>query len=52
MQTRHHNKFDSRLTLQQLAEAMKALGCYETMNLDGSASKTLATNSKILVPAG
>ncbi|WP_193193751.1 phosphodiester glycosidase family protein [Nostoc sp. MG11] len=44
--------FDSSLTLQQVAEAMKALGCYEAMNLDGGASKALAANGKILVPPG
>lgn len=44
--------FDSSLTLQQTAQAMKAIGCYEAMNLDGGASKALAANNKILVPAG
>ena len=31
---------------------MKAIGCYEAMNLDGGASRALAASSKILVPAG
>jgi exopolysaccharide biosynthesis protein len=40
------------LTLQQEAQVMKAIGCDEAMNLDGGASKALAANGKILVPAG
>lgn len=44
--------FEINLSLQQEAEAMKALGCYEAMNLDGGASRALAANGKILVPAG
>ncbi|MBD2492718.1 phosphodiester glycosidase family protein [Nostoc sp. FACHB-280] len=44
--------FDSSLSLQQTAQAMKAIGCHEAMNLDGGASKALAANNKILVPAG
>jgi exopolysaccharide biosynthesis protein len=44
--------FDTALNLQQEAQAMKAIGCYEAMNLDGGASKALAANGKILVPAG
>ncbi|BAY13514.1 phosphodiester glycosidase family protein [Calothrix sp. NIES-2098] len=44
--------FDIALNLQQEAQAMKAIGCYEAMNLDGGASKALAANGKILVPAG
>ena len=44
--------FDIVLTLQQEAQVMKAIGCYEAMNLDGGASKALAANGKILVPAG
>jgi exopolysaccharide biosynthesis protein len=44
--------FDVNLTLQQEAQAMKAIGCYEAMNLDGGASRALAANGKILVPAG
>jgi exopolysaccharide biosynthesis protein len=44
--------FDVNLTLPKLAEVMKAIGCYEAMNLDGGASRALAANGKILVPAG
>ncbi|MEA5549877.1 phosphodiester glycosidase family protein [Anabaena cylindrica UHCC 0172] len=44
--------FEVNLTLQQEAKAMKAIGCYEAMNLDGGASRALAANGKILVPAG
>ncbi|MGM3307414.1 phosphodiester glycosidase family protein [Anabaena sp. WFMT] len=44
--------FEVNLNLQQEAQAMKAIGCYEAMNLDGGASRALAANSKILVPAG
>jgi exopolysaccharide biosynthesis protein len=44
--------FDTALTLQQLAQAMKAMGCHEAMNLDGGASKALAANGKILVSPG
>ncbi|MBD2138223.1 phosphodiester glycosidase family protein [Anabaena sp. FACHB-1237] len=44
--------FEINLSLQQEAEAMKALGCYEAMNLDGGASRALAANGKIIVPAG
>lgn len=44
--------FDSSLSLQQEAQVMKAIGCHEAMNLDGGASRALAANGKILVPAG
>ncbi|AFZ56941.1 phosphodiester glycosidase family protein [Anabaena cylindrica FACHB-243] len=44
--------FEINLNLQQEAQAMKVIGCYEAMNLDGGASRALATNGKILVPAG
>lgn len=44
--------FDTNLTLHQEAQVMKAIGCYEAMNLDGGASRALAANGKILVPAG
>ena len=44
--------FEINLSLQQEAEAMKAIGCYEAMNLDGGASRALAANGQILVPAG
>nr|WP_322667231.1 MULTISPECIES: phosphodiester glycosidase family protein [Nostocaceae]MDZ8209522.1 phosphodiester glycosidase family protein [Dendronalium sp. ChiSLP03b]MDZ8211555.1 phosphodiester glycosidase family protein [Nostoc sp. ChiSLP03a] len=40
-----------RSGLQQEAQAMKAIGCHEAINLDGGASKALAANG-ILVPAG
>lgn len=42
--------FLSILTLQQEAEVMKAIGCYEAMNLDGGASLALAQSGKILLP--
>lgn len=44
--------FEINLTLQQEADAMKAIGCYEAMNLDGGASRALASKNTILVPAG
>jgi exopolysaccharide biosynthesis protein len=44
--------FEINLSLQQEAEAMKAIGCYEAMNLDGGASRALASKNNILVPAG
>ncbi|MDJ0733959.1 MAG: phosphodiester glycosidase family protein [Nostocaceae cyanobacterium] len=44
--------FEINLNLQKEAQAMKSLGCYEAMNLDGGASRALAANGKILVPAG
>ncbi|MBO1053846.1 MAG: phosphodiester glycosidase family protein [Dolichospermum sp. DET73] len=44
--------FEINLTLQQEAEAMKAIGCYEAMNLDGGASRALANKTNIIVPAG
>jgi hypothetical protein len=31
---------------------MKAIGCYEAMNLDGGASRALANKTNIIVPAG
>jgi Phosphodiester glycosidase len=39
-------------TYTKLGKYFVILGCYEAMNLDGGASKALAANSKILVPAG
>jgi len=42
--------FLSILTLQQEAEVMQAIGCYEAMNLDGGASLALAKNGNILLP--
>ncbi|MFM7364472.1 MAG: phosphodiester glycosidase family protein [Cuspidothrix sp.] len=44
--------FEINLSLQQEAEAMKAIGCYEAMNLDGGASRALASKNTILVPPG
>ncbi|MBD2295345.1 phosphodiester glycosidase family protein [Anabaena sphaerica FACHB-251] len=44
--------FEVNLTLQQEAQAMKVIGCFEAMNLDGGASRALAAKGKILVPAG
>ena len=44
--------FEIALSLPEEAEAMKAIGCYEAMNLDGGASRALATKNTILVPAG
>ena len=44
--------FELDLSLQQEAEAMKAIGCYEAMNLDGGASRALASKTNIVVPAG
>ncbi len=44
--------FEVNLTLLKVAQLMKAIGCYEAMNLDGGASRALASNGKIIVPAG
>ncbi|AFZ11617.1 hypothetical protein Cri9333_0682 [Crinalium epipsammum PCC 9333] len=44
--------FNQDLSLQTEAKLMKAIGCYEAMNLDGGASRALADSGKILVPAG
>ncbi|MDP5015818.1 MAG: phosphodiester glycosidase family protein [Dolichospermum sp.] len=44
--------FEINLSLKQEAEAMKAIGCYEAMNLDGGASRALASKNNIVVPAG
>ncbi|MEI6444673.1 MAG: phosphodiester glycosidase family protein [Nostocales cyanobacterium ELA583] len=44
--------FEINLSLRQEAEAMKAIGCYEAMNLDGGASRALASKTNIVVPAG
>ena len=44
--------FNQDLSLQTEAKLMKAIGCYEAMNLDGGASRALAASGKILVPAG
>lgn len=40
------------LSLQEEAKLMKALGCYDAMNLDGGASKALAYNGKIVLKPG
>ena len=39
------------LSLQKEAEIMKAMGCSEAMNLDGGASRSIAHNNQIIVPA-
>lgn len=44
--------FLASLTLQQEAEVMKALGCYEAMNLDGGASEGLAYQGNIYINPG
>jgi exopolysaccharide biosynthesis protein len=44
--------FGINLTLQQEAQAMKAIGCYEAMNLDGGASRALATKTNSVPPDG
>ena len=44
--------FLASLTLQQEAEAMKAIGCYEAMNLDGGASEGLAYQGNIYINPG
>lgn len=40
------------LTLKKEGEVMKAMGCYEAMNLDGGASKSLSYGKNIVVKAG
>ncbi|MBX9686881.1 MAG: phosphodiester glycosidase family protein [Candidatus Obscuribacterales bacterium] len=40
------------LSLKQEAKIMKALGCYEAMNLDGGASKALAHDNKLVMKPG
>ena len=44
--------FLSILTLEEEAKLMQSLGCWEAMNLDGGASRALASKGKIVVPAG
>lgn len=44
--------FLKSLSLQQEAEIMKAIGCFEAMNLDGGASVALAHKGQISVPPG
>jgi exopolysaccharide biosynthesis protein len=41
--------FLARLSLQKEAEMIKAIGCFEAMNLDGGASVALAHQGRILV---
>jgi hypothetical protein len=40
------------LTLQEEAKAMRDIGCYEAMNLDGGASKALAVDGEVIVAPG
>lgn len=40
------------LTLKREAQVMKAMGCYQAMNLDGGASRSMAHGKNIVVPAG
>lgn len=40
------------LSLEKEAELMKALGCDEAMNLDGGASRALASDGTVLIKAG
>ncbi|HEY9682234.1 MAG TPA: phosphodiester glycosidase family protein [Drouetiella sp.] len=44
--------FMNGLSLPEEARLMKELGCSEAMNLDGGASRSLAHNGAIVVPAG
>ncbi|MBS2000195.1 MAG: phosphodiester glycosidase family protein [Cyanobacteria bacterium SZAS LIN-5] len=44
--------FMNGLSLSEEARLMKELGCSEAMNLDGGASRSLAHNGSIVVPAG
>ncbi|MGK7871784.1 MAG: phosphodiester glycosidase family protein [Xenococcaceae cyanobacterium] len=44
--------FFSVLSLEKEAQLMKAIGCFEAMNLDGGSSRALAHRGRILVPAG
>ncbi len=44
--------FMNGLSLTEEARLMKELGCAEAMNLDGGASRSLAYNGNIVVPAG
>ncbi len=44
--------FENKISLKQEAQAMKALGCYEAMNLDGGTSRAFAANGKVLISAG
>jgi Phosphodiester glycosidase len=40
------------VSLNQLANLMKAIGCHEAMNLDGGASRALAINGAVKLAAG
>ena len=40
------------LSLKEEAELTKAIGCYEAMNIDGGASKALADEGSVVIPAG
>lgn len=44
--------FDAGVSLPQEAQVMQALGCWQAMNLDGGASRSLALGSHVVVPAG
>lgn len=44
--------FQKPVSLQKEAAIMKALGCYEAMNLDGGTSLALARGKRVLQPAG
>jgi exopolysaccharide biosynthesis protein len=44
--------FLSILSLADEAKLMQGIGCYQAMNLDGGASRSLAYRQQIIVPAG
>ncbi len=44
--------FLSILSLEDEAKLMRGIGCYQAMNLDGGASRSLAYRDRIIVPAG
>lgn len=44
--------FLSELSLQKEAQIMKAIGCYDAMNLDGGTSLGLARSNQVLVSPG
>ncbi len=44
--------FLSILSLEDEAKLMQGIGCYQAMNLDGGASRSLAYRDKIIVSAG
>lgn len=39
------------VSLEKAAELMRAIGCYEAMNLDGGASRALSHNGSVLIKA-